>query len=129
MNPAEPSGLVPCPECGAGNDPRWAGCWMCGRPLPDAAAGPGPAEKPGLRDVLDAEGPPAGAKGQERPAAFEQVRLRLELAGSYGELLAFLNRLERNPALIRVDELTLTADAKTEGLGLRVDLSTFRYRA
>lgn len=67
---------------------------------------------------------PAAVKGGEGVA---QLEMRLEVFGTYRELAAFLDRLERSPHFVTVDRIQLRKrNTGAEG-GLDIALSTF-YR-
>jgi Tfp pilus assembly protein PilO len=67
---------------------------------------------------------PEMVKGGEGVA---QLHMRLEVSGTYRELAAFLDRLERSPYFVTVDQIQLHKRGTAQEGGLDIALSSF-YR-
>jgi Tfp pilus assembly protein PilO len=67
---------------------------------------------------------PEGVKGGEGVA---QLKMRMNVSGTYRELAAFLDRLERSPYFVTVDQIQIGQRDQSGGAGLDIELSAF-YR-
>ena len=67
---------------------------------------------------------PEGVKGGEGVA---QLQMRMGVSGTYHELAAFLDRLERSPYFVTVDQIQIGKRDQSGDAGLDITLSAF-YR-
>jgi len=67
---------------------------------------------------------PEGVKGGEGVA---QLQMRMNVSGTYRELAAFLDRLERSPHFVTVDQIQIGQREPNGEAGLNIELSAF-YR-
>jgi Tfp pilus assembly protein PilO len=67
---------------------------------------------------------PEGVKGGEGVA---QLKMRMSVLGTYRELAAFLDRLERSPHFVTVDQIQIGQREQSGEAGLNIELSAF-YR-
>jgi Tfp pilus assembly protein PilO len=80
------------------------------------------AAEPGLK-----AGPRSYALEPVKGAPITRVQVGLSLQGSYDQLVAFLDRVERSPRFLIVDRIALTSGTGHEGNNLRVEVSAFLH--
>jgi Tfp pilus assembly protein PilO len=68
---------------------------------------------------------PEEVKGSE---GVSQFQVRMEVSGTYRQLAAFLDRMERSPYFVTVDQISLRKRDASGGAGLEIALSAY-YRA
>jgi Tfp pilus assembly protein PilO len=80
------------------------------------------AAEPGLK-----AGPRTYALDPVKGAPITRVGVNLSLKGSYNQLVAFLDRVERSPRFLIIDRIALTGGTGQEGSNLRVEVSAFLH--
>jgi Tfp pilus assembly protein PilO len=82
-----------------------------------------------LTETAKSAGMKAGATISLEPVQgsedLDMMSLTLNLEGTYGQLMKFVNLLDRSPKFLIIETLTVTPRAKSEVLSVNVKLDTF----
>ena len=80
------------------------------------------AAEPGLKT-----GPRTYGLAPVKGAPITRLGVNLNLQGSYDQLVAFLDRVERSPRFLIIDRIALNSGTGHEGSNLRVEVSAFLH--